>query len=83
MQNKIYKIGRTLGLNKKDINSVLSSKSASAGYSTKEIYKSGTIYGTVNSKEIYKSGTIYGTVTPKEVYKSGNHYGTISPKDLL
>lgn len=34
--------------------------------SSKEIYKAGTIYGTVSAKEIYKAGTIYGSVSPKD-----------------
>ena len=57
-KNKIYELGKTLGLDKKDIDNVLSPK---------EIYKAGTIYGTVSPKEIYKAGTIYGTVSPKDL----------------
>ena len=78
----IYKIGECLGLDKKDINKVLSAKHKGSDSPCVDTYKAGTKYGTVSPKECYKAGTRYGTVSPKEMYKAGTRYGTVSPKEL-
>jgi len=86
MKNDIYKVGKSLGLNKKDIDNILSASPKQTGDKADapavDLYKSGGKYGTVSPQDIYKSGTDYGTVSPKEIYKSGTYYGTISPKDF-
>jgi hypothetical protein len=86
MKSEIYKIGRSLGLDKKDIDKVLSSNSRqmgnTAGALVADVYKSGTDYGAVSPKDLYKSGDLYGTVAPKDLYKGGNMYGVVAPKDL-
>jgi len=71
-KNKIYKLGKTLGLDKKDIDSVLSAKTKNT-------------YATTNTPaaDMYKAGNLYGTLSSKELYKAGNLYGTLSPNDLL
>jgi len=87
MKSDVYKIGKTLGLNKKDIDNVLSAKQTqtgdTAGIPSSDLYKSGSDYGTVSPKEIYKGGNYYGTISPKELYKSGSRYGTIGSVDLI
>ncbi len=67
MQTKkdIYEIGKALGLNKNDIDEVLSAsfqRNANADASA-DVYKAGTRYGTVSSADIYKAGTRYGTIS--------------------
>jgi len=83
LNKEIISIAKDLGLEKKDINSILSVKESNSEKTSVDTYKAGSKYGTVNPKEIYKAGTKYGTVAPKEIYKAGNLYGTISPEDLL
>ena len=85
-KNKIYKLGKTLGLDKKDIDNVLSAKTKNTYETTNtpaaDMYKAGTRYGTTSRQEIYKAGTDYATISHKELYKAGNLYGTLSPKEL-
>ena len=57
LNKKIYKVARSIGLNRKDVDSITSNEG---------IYKAGTWYGTVSAKDIYKAGTSYGTVSPKD-----------------
>lgn len=33
-------------------------------------------------KDVYKAGTLYGSISPKDVYKAGTYYGTVSIKDF-
>ena len=82
MEKNIYQIAKNLGLDKKDVDKVLSSKNANSDSPCVDTYKAGTKYGTVSPKECYKAGTRYGTVSPKEMYKAGTRYGTVSPKEL-
>lgn len=85
MKANIYKIAKNLGLDRKDIDGIMSNsvsttnRPASVSDNT---YKAGTEYGTVSPKEIYKAGTWYGTVSVKDVYKAGTLYGTVSIKDF-
>ena len=81
--DKLYKMGKSLGLSKKDINQVISASSSNSDSPSANMYKAGNKYGTVSPQEIYKAGTEYGTISPKELYKAGTRYGTISPYDLL
>jgi len=83
MKNSIYKSAKDLGLDKKDVDIVLSSsRNSNCNSAGVDLYKAGTDYGTVSPKELYKAGTEYGTVSPKEIYKADTKYGTISPEDL-
>ena len=68
MNKDIFSIAKELGLEKKDINSIMSIKESNSE---------------TTSVDTYKAGSKYGTVTPKEIYKAGNLYGVISPEDLL
>jgi len=85
-KDNIYKLGKILGLDKKDIDNVLSAKLriSTEGINTPavDVYKAGTRYGTLSSKELYKAGSRYGTLSPKELYKAGTHYGAVSPREL-
>ena len=81
--NSIYEVGKSLGLEKKDIDKVTSIKVEKSNILHADIYKAGTKYGTVSPQSLYKAGTDYGTISPKELYKGGTRYGTISPKDLI
>jgi len=89
MKEDIYKLGEELGLNRDEIEEIISRPTelykAGTRYGTvssAEIYKAGTEYGTVSSKDVYKAGTFYGTVSSNDVYKAGTYYGTISIKDF-
>jgi len=85
-KNKIYELGKTLGLDKKDIDKVLSAKpktTETVKTPAVDMYKAGTKYGTISHLDLYKGGILYGTISPKELYKAGTRYGTISPNDLL
>jgi len=67
----VFELGGKLGLSRKDVKNAISTSTESTinkktSVGSKEIYKSGSIYGTVNHKEIYKSGTIYGAISPKD-----------------
>jgi len=78
-------MGKKLGLNKDDVNSVIVEREKQnniSSFAEKEVYKAGSIYGTVNQKEIYKAGSIYGIVSLEDIYKAGNFYGTISIDDF-
>jgi len=70
----VYEIAKKLGLEKEDVDSIIS-RSA-------DVYKAGTWYGTVSSKDVYKAGTFYGTVSSNDVYKAGTFYGTVSINDF-
>ncbi|OYT56734.1 hypothetical protein B6U70_03305 [Euryarchaeota archaeon ex4484_162] len=70
----VYEIAKKLGLEKEDVDSIISRPA--------ELYKAGTKYGTVSSAEIYKAGTEYGTVSSNDVYKAGTFYGTVSINDF-
>ena len=74
MKEDIYKLGEELGLNRDEIEEIISRPA--------ELYKAGTRYGTVSSAEIYKAGTAYGTVSSNDVYKAGTYYGTVSIRDF-
>jgi len=57
MKSEVYKIGKTLGLNKKDIDCLMSRDSSrhdSSGSSDLgvEIYKAGGKYGTISTYEV-------------------------------
>jgi hypothetical protein len=86
-KDNIYELGKTLGLDKKDIDKVLSAKLriSTEGINTPavDVYKAGTRYGILSSKELYKAGTHYGIVSSREFYKNGTYYGTVSPRDFL
>ena len=98
MKNDIYITAKTLGLNKKEVDKIITSSNkqekadcpveiykAGNKYGTvgsSDLYKAGTDYGTIGVSDIYKAGTAYGTVSPKEIYKAGTIYGTISCKDF-
>ena len=84
MNAEIYKIAKNLGLDKKDVDKVLSASNASgmSNNAAVDVYKAGTRYGTVSSADLYKAGTEYGTVSPKDVYKAVTYYGTVSARDL-
>jgi len=61
----IYEIGKALGLDKHDVDNILSADSqtsTNAGASA-DVYKAGTRYGTVSSADLYKAGTRYGTIS--------------------
>jgi len=83
MNVRIYQITKNLGLNKKEVDDILtgSDKTSRANQSA-DIYKAGTKYGTVGSSDIYKAGTRYGTISPNDAYKAGTYYGSISIKDF-
>jgi len=54
IKTDIYKIGKTLGLGKKEIDEVISAgsgKTSGIENSVADIYKAGTRYGTVSVKE--------------------------------
>ena len=84
MSKKIYAIAKGLGLEKKDVDGVLSGATSSktSDNVSADVYKAGTEYGTVSAKDVYKAGTYYGTVSSKDLYKAGTYYGTISIKDF-
>jgi hypothetical protein len=63
IKKKIYRIGKNLGLDNKDIELILNTpRNKSNIQLSLSIYKSGTRYGTISHCEIYKSGTLYGTI---------------------
>jgi len=70
MKNEIYEIGKSLGLEKQDIDKILSIGSTDASgmpnNAAVDVYKAGTRYGTVSSADLYKSGMLYGTVSIKD-----------------
>jgi len=74
MKSNIYKITKSLGLGKSDVDRIVSNP--------ENVYKAGAFYGTVSPKDVYKAGTYYGTVSSRDLYKAGTYYGTISVKDL-
>lgn len=84
--NRLYKIAKNLGLDKNDIDNILSANLKitvdSSNNSVADLYKAGTRYGTVSSVDLYKAGTKYGTISLKDVYKDGTYYGTISIEDF-
>ena len=57
MNRNIYKLAKTLSLDKKDVDAILSNPG---------IYKAGTSYDTVSCKDLYKACTDYGTVSIKD-----------------
>jgi len=84
-KDNIYNIGKNLGLEKTDIDNVLSAKSRTteiANTPAVDVYKAGTRYGTLSSKELYKAGTRYGVASQQDIYKDGTYYGVISHKEL-
>jgi len=68
LEKKIYRIGRSLGLDKNDIDTVIKTPHKISSYTP--------------TADIYKNGTDYGTVSPIDVYKIGSKYGTISSNDF-
>jgi hypothetical protein len=68
MNAEIYKVAKNLGLNKKDVDKVLSTNNASgtSNNAATDVYKAGTRYGTVSSADLYKAGTRYGTISIKD-----------------
>ena len=58
MNKKIYRNTRHLGLEKKEVDNILSKNGT---------YKAGTYYGTISVKDIYKAGTYYGTLSIKDL----------------
>jgi len=86
MKSSIYKITKSLGLEKSDVDKVMSNSArdnnAKHVAASVDLYKAGTEYGTVSPKDVYKAGTYYGTVSSRDLYKAGTYYGTISVKDF-
>jgi len=82
-KNNIYKIAKNLGLNKKEMDDLISSKDTLKNSAESvDLYKAGTKYGTIGFGDLYKDGTWYGTISPKDIYKAGTIYGSISIKDI-
>ena len=70
MKNEIYEIGKSLGLEKQDIDKILSTRSTDASgmpnNAAVNVYKAGTRYGTVSSVDLYKAGAWYGSISIKD-----------------
>jgi hypothetical protein len=83
LKKEIYRIGGNLGLDKNDIDIILTTQHhISYIKPISNVYKSGTEYGTISPTEIYKGGTRYGTVSFNEIYKTGTLYGVISTSEV-
>lgn len=95
--NNLYYIGKSLGLEKKDIDNLITSKfnfsdeifsSCKTGdkysdISLQDLYKGGTDYGTISPNELQKDKSYYNLLEQKNLYKAGSRYGTISLYDLI
>jgi hypothetical protein len=82
LKSSIYEIGKSLGLEKEEIDSMILSKNEQKYSKDVDLYKAGNKYGTISPQSLYKAGTDYGTISPIELYKGGTYYGTISPNQL-